>query len=333
MRRRDWRRLFRVARAQIAVALAMTLRVVADDASEPPTLPFGLFDFSVFNNASSSTNSTGGSFGGYLEALSQLARGEPGTITASFIEAALQASVDGTSGDSLFLRGDNVTSTDVDVQRMRRRAFSSLFDAALFVTSQSIQSTIDPSSLSGSRASERIEEATTEAREFASMILDADSEEEKRDAALALYDRVAQSLLHTRQILRRAAAAQSEAELATEANALFSASGVPAYLRNGGSFTEENSHWYVTSATARLSSAHDAGANADAGASNERRTASAAASAVGCLLVALGAGVAAFRRRRRSKKSIDDADADPSVRSSDGKIILTQSDHALRDVL
>lgn len=330
MRWRRGRWLFRVVRAQIAVALAVASRALADDASALPTPPFGLFDFSVFKNASSSLNATGGGFGGYLEALSQLARGEPGTITASFIDAALRASVDGTSGDGSFLRGDDVASTDDDLQRVRRRAFSYLFDAALFVTSESIQSAIDPSSLSGSRASERIEEATTEAREFASMILDADSEEEKRDAALALYDRVSQSLSHTQQVLRRAAAAQSEAELATEANALFSASGMPTYLRNSGAFTEENSNWYVTSATARASSAHDVGAS-----SKERQTARAAASAVGCLLVALGVGVLAVRRRRHSKKSTDDADADPSARSSDGngKSILTHSDHSLRDVL
>jgi len=326
---RDGRRLFRVVRAQIAISLALTLRAVADDASALPVLPFGLFDFSVFNNASSTTNSTGGSFGGYLEALSQLARGEPGAITASFIDAALRASVDGSSGDGSFLREDGVASTDVDLQQVRRRAFSSLFDAALFVTSESIQSSIDPSSLSGTRASERIEDATAEARELASMILDADSEHEKRDAAIALYDRVSQRLLRTRQLLRRAAAANSDAELAMEANAMFSTSGIPAYVRNGGAFTEENSHWHVTSATSRASSAHHADTS-----SNERKQTHAVASAVGCLLVALGGGAAVFRGRRRSQKSNGNAADESSARSShDTKFILTQSDHSLRDVL
>lgn len=236
-------------------------RALADHDEAPI---FGLFDFSSFFAGVSSdaeqqsfpnlpTNFTvhEPDFAGFIQAARALAHGEAGDLTTSFIEAA----VNGVEYGS-FLQGSGGAELepefpppliddhhlDGDFERVRRETFQNIFESVLNVTAATMVSTIDEESESGERLRSNVERAVDDARRFASAFADASTEDDRREAALELYDRVSSTLGRTRDALRHAMATNSTG--VAEANALFSGDA-------DGPFTESNSRWVVTSTTTR----------------------------------------------------------------------------------
>jgi len=203
--------------ATIVVALASG--VYAEHDTQPI---LGLFDMAKLFSASrtdadaaapplASFNSFGGNFAGFMESAKLLAAGQPESLTTANIDAILREmqSNDTFRDVGLVFQGFNATDfddayelffndTNTESAEFRRRSFSTLFDGILNVTASAMSGVDD------TRVSYAMTNALRDASTVAHLALAAETDEGRRAAALALYDRVNGMLSESQSVLRGA---------------------------------------------------------------------------------------------------------------------------------
>ena len=318
--------LGRVKRALCALALVLatlTSCVYAADDAQPIV---GLFDMAKLFLASrtdgdvappptlSSFNFFGGYFTDFMDSAKLLAAGQPESMTTANIDAILrEIQSNNASGDvGLVFQGVNATDfdrayemffndTNTESAELRRHAFSQVFGGILNVTA-SAMSGVDDQLLASAMA-----DALQDASSAANLVLSARTDEDRRAAAIALYDRVNGMLSEGRRVLR---GAMHDGPNADHANRLLAAAIGASSLHF---FDDATSRFYIHSSTARhpdgqQDADRDVMSEGDTNAS-ESIVAPIIGSVVGFAVIAAAVGVA-FARVRTSQQGASSARID-----------------------
>jgi len=203
----------------VTIVVALASGACAEHDTQPI---LGLFDMAKLFLASrtdadaaapplNSFNSFGGNFAGFMESAKLLAAGQPESLTTANIDAILREmqSNDTFRDVGLVFQGFNATDfddayelffndTNTESAEFRRRSFSTLFDGILNVTASAMSGVDD------TRVSYAMTNALRDASMAAHLALAADTDEGRRAAALALYDRVNGMISESQSVLRGA---------------------------------------------------------------------------------------------------------------------------------